>query len=194
MNKNEMIEWLHALRSACEDMELVRANFEDYRKPHHMIVRKLIHEVIGALEDISAEDCVSRQAVLDLAKFDGRDGLGSIIHAFDVEQLPPVTPAEKISSSEKPNKWIHHKSEARRWKRRYLDLKQRIFKLEEQTRWIPVSERYPEDGQRVLVDYCDEDAGIMLIRFNVNGYHSFKAWMPLPEPYKASPTGSEGSE
>ena len=40
------------------------------------------------------EDC--RQAVLDLAKFDGRENLGSIIHAFDVEQLPPVTPAEKV--------------------------------------------------------------------------------------------------
>lgn len=40
-------------------------------------------------------DAISRQAVLNLAKFDGRDGLGSIIHAFDVEQLPPVIPAEK---------------------------------------------------------------------------------------------------
>ena len=52
-------------------------------------------------------------------------------------------------------------------------------------RWIPVSERFPEDGQRVLVDYCEEDVGIMLIRFNVNGQRGFKAWMPLPEPYKA---------
>ena len=41
-------------------------------------------------------DAISRQAVLNLAKFDGRDGLGSIIHAFDVEQLPPVTPTEKM--------------------------------------------------------------------------------------------------
>lgn len=35
----------------------------------------------------------------------------------------------------------NYKSEARRWKRRYLDLKQRIFKLEEQTRWIPIKTR-----------------------------------------------------
>lgn len=41
-------------------------------------------------------DAISRQAVLDLAKFDGRENLGSIIHAFDVEQLPPVKPAEKV--------------------------------------------------------------------------------------------------
>lgn len=47
-------------------------------------------------EQEPCDDVISRQAVLDLAKFDGRDGLGSIIHAFDVEQLPPVTPAEKV--------------------------------------------------------------------------------------------------
>ena len=47
-----------------------------------------------------SEDCVNRQAVLDLAKFDGRENLGSIIHAFDVEQLPPVTPAEKVGQWE----------------------------------------------------------------------------------------------
>lgn len=59
-----------------------------------------------------------------------------------------------------------------------------VTPAEKPNKWIPVSERYPEDGQRVLIDYCDEDAGIMLIRFNVNGYHGFKAWMPLPESYK----------
>ena len=70
-----------------------------------------------------------------------------------------------------------------------------IKALEKEPRWIPVSERYPEDGQRVLVDYCDEDAGVMLIRFNVNGYRGFKAWMPLPESYKAEiPTGAESEE
>lgn len=52
-----------------------------------------------AIEELEQEPCtdaISRQAVLNLAKFDGRDGLGSIIHAFDVEQLPSVTPAEKV--------------------------------------------------------------------------------------------------
>ena len=55
---------------------------------------------------------------------------------------------------------------------------------EKPNKWIPVSERYPEDGQRVLVDYCDEDMGIMLMRFNAHGYRGFKAWMPLPDPYR----------
>ena len=62
-------------------------------------------------------------------------------------------------------------------------------------KWIPVSERYPKDGQRVLVDYCDEDAEIMLIRLNINGYRGFKAWMPLQTPYQPEiPTGAEGSD
>ena len=69
-----------------------------------------------------------------------------------------------------------------------------LKRLREQTRWIPVRERYPEDGQRVLVDYCDEDMGIMLMRFNVNGYRGFKGWMPLPESYKASLTEAEKGE
>ena len=106
MNKNEMIEWLHGLRSACEDMELVRANFEDYRKPHHMIVRKLIHEVIGALEDISAEDCVSRQAVLEvIRKCHCEEWVKADIGA-PIEALQPITPQPKIG------RWINHKCSA----------------------------------------------------------------------------------
>jgi len=68
--------------------------------------------------------------------------------------------------------------------------------LEQEPRWIPVFERMPKDGQNVL--FCDIDEDIMI------GYHlkgepdthfsqdgsfegmkNVKAWMPLPEPYKA---------
>lgn len=88
----------------------------------------------------------------------------------------------------------NYKSESRRWKRRYLDLKQRIFKLEEQTRWIPVSERLPgEDGEylvsieenttyKIIVDI----AHWLKIKKSNNGFckaNEVFAWMPLPEPY-----------
>lgn len=66
-----------------------------------------LNMAIKALEQEPCTDAISRQAVLNLAKFDGRDGLGSIIHAFDVEQLPSVTPAEKVG------RWIDHQED--RW-------------------------------------------------------------------------------
>lgn len=55
----------------------------------------------------------------------------------------------------------------------------------EQTRWIPVSERLPEDGKYLICTYDGYIATIMydrsmgwLLNYNII------AWMPLPEPYK----------
>lgn len=87
-----------------------------------------------------------------------------------------------------------YKSEARRWKRRYLDLKQRIFKLEEQTSWIPVSERLPEDYIHVLCQFTLNGMGECYLAhgvFHVVGglvmtCNEVIAWMPLPESYRES--------
>jgi len=70
----------------------------------------------------------------------------------------------------------------------------------EQTRWIPVSERLPEDNIYVLV--TDDAGGLATIgvdamytdrRKNHGWYVSQKvtAWMPLPQPYKAESEGKE---
>lgn len=57
----------------------------------------------------------------------------------------------------------------------------------------------PEDGQEVLVSYggyvmvdtfCKDDG----CYFEGVDIDDVQAWMPLPEPYKASPTGAEGSD
>lgn len=69
----------------------------------------------------------------------------------------------------------------------------------EKTRWIPCSERMPEDGQYVLASTTDFGALAMIYTEpycwnEVSGeedYYGYgcssefvKAWMPLPEPYK----------
>ena len=60
-----------------------------------------------------------------------------------------------------------------------------IKALEQEPKWIPVSERLPEEGGRYLVYTWSHE--IEMAQY-VDGYWNIKtpisAWMPLPEPYK----------
>lgn len=55
------------------------------------------------------------------------------------------------------------------------------------TDWIPVSERLPNIGERVLVSYdtYDELDLIDITHYDKYGFliGTVNAWMPLPEPY-----------
>ena len=71
--------------------------------------------------------------------------------------------------------------------------------VEQKQGWIPVSERLPEKNDVYLVAInsygCptrDVDGFISqsVRKWEMYG-KSVVAWMPLPEPYKASPTGAE---
>lgn len=88
-----------------------------------------------------------------------------------------------------------------------IDACRGAIELLEQTRWIPVSERLPEEYKRVLVS--DSWCGVYVGQYidaeeswggkhfiNEGGMHSktVKAWQPLPESYKASSTGEEVEE
>ena len=77
----------------------------------------------------------------------------------------------------------------------------------EEPRWIPVTERLPEDRRSVLVTaYWHETYQVMMasyygdglwwcVPFNNCGEHMQrlkpKAWMPLPKPYKAESEDKE---
>lgn len=64
------------------------------------------------------------------------------------------------------------------------------IKLVEQTRWIPVSERYPIIGQDVLISkgdfvlidtFCYDSIDETYYFYN---YDDVEAWMPLPTSYQ----------
>lgn len=59
--------------------------------------------------------------------------------------------------------------------------------LEQEPRWIPVTERLPEEGTFVLASYnSDEGVDVIMTYYNKYGFTRglMTAWMPLPEPYK----------
>ena len=65
-----------------------------------------------------------------------------------------------------------------------------LKQLREQTRWIPISEKLPKEGEEVLVSgYDTYNKKVIIARYQGEQYGFtcglVSAWMPLPGPYKA---------
>ena len=62
----------------------------------------------------------------------------------------------------------------------------------EQTRWVPVSERLPEDKQQILISIAWDNKVYEVRQGDIDSINYFKhfkritsiAWMPLPDPYR----------
>ena len=96
---------------------------------------------------------------------------------------------------------LHHSTndliaELLMWKSLAAEKLDRIAELEEAQRWIPVSERLPEDRATVLVAFKNreiltatyyghyEGFGGVENYWDIEGWHSGEVthWMPLPQP------------
>ena len=71
-----------------------------------------------------------------------------------------------------------------------------LEQIEQEPKWIPVSERLPEDGEEVLCFLGSEEMAVLFRRNDwgqdewvdggfATGSYDVVAWMPLPKPYKA---------
>ena len=74
-----------------------------------------------------------------------------------------------------------------------VDLAIKALSAQPEPRWIPCSERLPEERQEILATTTDNAWGdVVIIRTYYKEMHkSVIAWMPLPEPYAERRTDDE---
>ena len=83
-----------------------------------------------------------------------------------------------------------------RWGKDGEEVEKMAIKALAQTRWIPVSERVPEDGEEVLCFLGSEEMAVLFRRNDwgqnewvdggfATGSYDVVAWMPLPLPFRA---------
>lgn len=71
----------------------------------------------------------------------------------------------------------------------YYAIENAIKALKQEPKWIPVTERLPEEGQMIIACYPTDCGKRVRTAYYYNKECGFScgityAWMPLPEPYK----------
>ena len=126
----------------------------------------------------------------------------STAHCSKCHATGPFVAESYLEDEPKPTRDYMEAVAKEKWQTRPIedDLRKRIAELEEAQRWIPVSDRLPEDGVAVLVAFTEnpKDIDILTAKYykhyagfggldnwwNIEGWHTGNVthWMPLPEP------------
>ena len=192
-----------------------------YVKPAKKYVGKLTEAIDMAIEALQAktdEDTIRRQDAIDAANRTDYRGLTveDVKNVTDevvkeLNRLPSAQPRCKDAVSRADVDILIEEAETARLKGdillMYPALKKGLQKvpsvMPKQPRWIPVTERLPEDEQNVLVTYKTTDK-IHPCQYHDDGsrnpWYSYidqcrahmnvvLAWMPLPEAWKGDKDG-----
>lgn len=195
-------------------------NITEIKKCEAGVYAEALEIAIKALEQEPCEDAISRQAAIDAieneqkkimrsdwaidqAKFSAMSDIRALI-----ADLPSVstekTDAYKqgwhdaITTALKETHSVHTEDGHFRVVQEEtligVGMAYEQVSTEKTGRWIPVSERLPEIGQRVLVTYNQEDK--LKVDTTIFDRHGFligivTAWMPLPPSYKGESEDNE---
>ena len=154
------------------------------------------------IEQKPCEDAISRQAAIYACKNGWNKDFKEIME--DIKKLPPVKPepCEDAISRQAVLDEIDKRFDLAKSFKQLIKSMPSVTPTEKVGKWIPVSERLPEKNDVYLVAInsygCptrDVDGFVSqsVRKWEMYG-KSVVAWMPLPEPYKASPTGAERSD
>lgn len=186
MTREEKLHWLNVEIQTWEN---------DCQSKHP--IKEALYAARKALEKEPCEDCISRTPSIPKEWQDVFKDVDEFIEFiwdrvdtsdFEGSYTSPVINAE-------PNEWFKVTASDKR--EQLYDLFVEMIERKnvpsvtpQEPRWIPVTERLPEDKQRILVTRKSGTIGYISWNTWWNEQTRYPidkviAWMPLPEPYKA---------